>query len=320
MTDRVTTAIAVIFPGQGTQQPGMGRPWADHGAWTVVERAEKATGEPLGHLLLDADAEELSRTRSAQLSVFLCSLVAWEAARDLIESPVAFAGHSLGQITALVASGVLDLDDGLRLAARRAELTQAAADAHPGRMVALLGATPEQAEEACLAAPHGAWVANDNTVGQVAIAGTPEGVEAAATRAKELGVKRVMTLDVGGAFHTPLMQDAADGMAVELEGTMFHDPSAAVVHNTDAAPHTGAGGWPQRLVEHLVRPVRWRSTMETLVGMGVTTCIEVGHGTMLAGLAKRAIPSIPIVAVATPADVDALAAQLGGRTEHPEEP
>src|SRR5688572_31394446 len=100
MTERQTTAIAVIFPGQGTQQPGMGRPWVDHGAWAVVERAEKATGEPLGHLLLDASAEEPSRPRSSQLSAFLCSPVAWEAARDVIGAPVPFAGHSRGQIPA----------------------------------------------------------------------------------------------------------------------------------------------------------------------------------------------------------------------------
>jgi [acyl-carrier-protein] S-malonyltransferase len=154
-------------------------------------------------------------------------------------------------------------------------------------------------------------VANDNTVGQVAIAGTPAGVEAASARAKELGVKRVLPLDVGGAFHTPLMQAAADGMAVELEGTTFHHPAAPVVHNTDAAPHAGAGGWQDRLVEHLVRPVRWRSTMDTLAGLGVTTCVEVGHGSMLAGLAKRAIPDIPVVGVATPDDVAVLAGRLG---------
>ena len=126
----------------------------------------------------------LARTRNAQLAVLLTSLVAWEAMQPLAEAPVAFAGHSLGQVTALIAAGSLPFDAGVRFAARRAELTQAAADAHPGRMAALLGATIEQAEEACAAAPDACWVANDNAPGQVVIAGTPEGLEAASARAQ----------------------------------------------------------------------------------------------------------------------------------------
>ena len=164
----------------------MGAPWQDHPAWKIVEQAEAALGEPLAPLLLDASAEQrLSRTREAQLAVLCTSLVAWEAARPYIHDAVAFAGHSLGQVTALIAAGVIDLDDGVRFAARRAELTQAAADAHPGRMAALLGATPEQAEQACEVAPNECWLANDNAPGQVVIAGTPAGVDAAVSRAKE---------------------------------------------------------------------------------------------------------------------------------------
>src|SRR6185436_16474854 len=147
-------------------------------------------------------------TREAQLAVLLNSLVSWEAARPCVGDVVAFAGHSLGQVTALIASGVLTLDDGVRFAARRAELTQAAADAHPGKMAALLGATPEQAGDACAAAPDACWVANDNAPGQVVIAGTPDGLATASAAAKEVGVKRVTPLNVGGAFHTPLMADA----------------------------------------------------------------------------------------------------------------
>src|SRR5581483_476747 len=183
----------------------MGAPWRDHAAWRVIDEAEAAFGEPLGHLVLDAPAEVLARTREAQLAVLLTSLVAWEAVRDSVGEPVAFAGHSLGQVTALIAAGALPLAEVVRFAARRAELTQAAADAHPGRMAALLGATLEQAEEACLAAPDACWIANDNAPGQVVIAGTPEGVEICSARAKEIGVKRATPLNVGGAFHTPLM-------------------------------------------------------------------------------------------------------------------
>ena len=298
--------VAIVFPGQGTQTPGMGAPWREHPAWKIVEQAEAALGEPLAPLLLDAPAEQLARTRDAQLAVLCTSLVAWEAARPMLGDVVAFAGHSLGQVTALIASGALDLDDGVRFAARRAELTQAAADAHPGRMAALLGATVEQAEEACAAAPGGAWVANDNAPGQVVIAGTPEGVELAVARAKEIGVRRATSLNVGGAFHTPLMSSARAGLVDVLEQVPFAVPSAPVVSNDDGTAYVDADGWRARLTEHVTVPVRWRASMETLAGLGASTFVEVGHGSMIAGVAKRTVPDIPVIACGTPADCEQL--------------
>jgi [acyl-carrier-protein] S-malonyltransferase len=299
-------AIAVIFPGQGTQAPGMGAPWRDDPAWVVVERAEHAFGEPLAPLLLDAPAETLARTREAQLAVLLTSLVAWEAVRDHVDAPVAFAGHSLGQVTALIAAGALPLDAGVRFAARRAELTQRAADDHPGKMAALLGASPEQASQACTAAPDACWVANDNAPGQVVIAGTADGVEAAGARARELGVKRVTPLNVGGAFHTPLMRDAADALPSELSHVTFSTPAAPVVSNHDARAYDDGDGWRDRLAEHVTVPVRWRESMETMAARGVAGFLEVGHGSMLAGLAKRTTPDLPVRGVATPEDVQAV--------------
>ena len=302
--------VAIVFPGQGTQQPGMGAPWRDHPAWRVVEEAEAAFGEPLSHLVLDAPAEQLTRTRDAQLAVLLTSLVAWEAIRDAIDEPVAFAGHSLGQVTALIAAGALPLAEGVRFAARRAELTQAAADAHPGRMAALLGATLEQADEACLAAPDACWVANDNAPGQVVIAGTPDGVEVGSARAKELGVKRATPLNVGGAFHTPLMRDAADALPAELEAVKFSNPVAPVVSNHDGRAYDDGDGWRSRLPDHVAVPVRWRSSMETIATLGATTFLEVGHGTMLAGLAKRTVPDVTVVGIATPDDATSFFAEV----------
>jgi [acyl-carrier-protein] S-malonyltransferase len=218
---------------------------------------------------------------------------------------VAFAGHSLGQVTALIAAGALALEDGVRFAARRAELTQAAADAHPGRMAALLGATPDQARESCLAAPEACWLANDNAPGQVVIAGTPEGVEAGSARARELGVKRATPLNVGGAFHTPLMRSAADALLDELAAVTFRTPAAPVVSNLDAGPHDDTD-WRPRSAEHVAVPVRWRESTLTMAVLGATTFLEVGHGSMLAGLARRTTPDIPVRGVATPADADAL--------------
>jgi [acyl-carrier-protein] S-malonyltransferase len=296
-------SVAVIFPGQGTQQAGMASAWRDHPSWSVVERAEAALGEPLGRLVTDAPPEALSRTREAQLAVLVTSLVAWDALADLVDEPIAFAGHSLGQVTALIASGALDLDDGVRFAARRAELTQAAADARPGRMAALLGATPEQADAACAAAPDACWVANDNAPGQVVIAGTPDGLDATSARAKELGVKRVTPLAVGGAFHTPLMADATAGLRGALAELAIAAPDAPVVSNGDAAAYSDGDGWRDRLAEHVSVPVRWRPTMDTLTAMGATTFLEVGHGSMLAALAKRGAPGVAVHGVGAPDDV-----------------
>jgi [acyl-carrier-protein] S-malonyltransferase len=294
-------AIAVLFPGQGTQTPQMGEPWRDSAAWEIVERAEKAVGLPLAHLLLEADAEELSRTREAQLSVLLASLLAWEGLRDRIDGPIAFAGHSLGQITALIVSGALTLGDGVALALARADCTQAAADASPGRMAALIGADIDVAEKACTDVD--AWVANDNAPGQVVIGGTADGMAVATERAGDLGVRRVVALKVQAAFHTPLMQSAADAFAAVLATTGFRAPSAPVVSNTDARPYAGAGGWPQRLADHLISPVRWRSTMETLVEMGSTEFVEVGPGNVLTGLAKRTVDSsVTLRSVTVPTD------------------
>lgn len=296
--------IAVIFPGQGAQAPGLGAPWRDHAAWSVVEQAEAATGTTLAPLLLDAPAEDLTRTREAQLVVFLASLMAWEVAKDALPTPVALTGHSLGLITALVAAGVLPFDDGCRLAVRRAQLTQEAADRSPGRMAALLGADYEQCEAACAAAPHACWLANDNAPGQLVIAGTPEGVEAASARAKEIGVKRVTALNVGGAFHTPLMRAAADAFVVDLEAAKFLPGGLApVISNTDARPHDDGEAWRERLVAHLVNPVRWAATMPALAELGATDFVEVGPGSTLTSIAKRAMPGITLHNVSTPADV-----------------
>jgi len=295
--------VAVVFPGQGTQAPGMGAPWHDHPAWKIVEQAEAALGEPLAPLLLDASAEQLARTRNAQLAVLCTSLVAWEAARPMLDDVAAFAGHSLGQVTALIASGALDLEDGVRFAARRAELTQAAADAHPGRMAALLGATVEQAEESCAFGDNdGAWVANDNAPGQVVIAGTPEGVELAIARSKEIGVRRATSLNVGGAFHTPLMNSARDGLVETLAAVSFSAPSAPVVSNHDGRAYDDAEGWRTRLADHVTVPVRWRTSMETLAGLGASAFVEVGFGSMIAGVAKRTVPDVPVLPCGTPTD------------------
>ena len=226
----------------------MANAWRDHPSWSIVERAEAALGEPLGHLVTDAPPEALTRTREAQLAVLVTSLVAWDALGPLGDTPVAFAGHSLGQVTALIASGALGLDDGVRFAARRAELTQAAADAHPGRMAALLGATPEQAEDACSAAPDGCWVANDNAPGQVVIAGTPDGARG------RVGPREGSRREAGEPAErrrcVPHPPDAGRDRRPRRDAratSAFSTPAAPVVSNGDAAAYTDTDGWRERL-------------------------------------------------------------------------
>lgn len=303
-------SYAAIFPGQGAATPGAGEPWVDHPAWRVVGEAETVTDRPLARLLLDADAAELSSTGASQLAVLLTSLVAWQALQDTVgATPVALAGHSLGQITALIAAGAVTPDDGYRLAARRADLSQLSADARPGRMVALVGTDLDVAAKVCDGG-RDVWIANDNAPGQVVIAGTPEGVESAAERARTAGVRRVLPLDVGHAFHTPLLSEAAAELRHLLARLDFRAPVAPVVANTDAAAHTHPGDWPDLLTLHLVDPVRWRESQQTLVGLGAATFVEIGPGRVLAGLAKRTVPDVAVLNLTTPEDLGAVAEAL----------
>ena len=283
----------------------MGVPWRDTPSWSVVEEAEEALGRSVAPLLLDPDAS-LDRTEDAQLAVLLASLLAWDAVRDRIGAPVAFAGHSLGQITALIAAGALTLADGVRLAAERARCTQAEAERRPGRLAALMGAGLLQAESACSSATGDrldCWVANDNAPGQVVVGGTPEGVEAAGARARELGAARVVPLKVAAAFHTPLMEGAVTALGPTLAATHFSPPSAPVVSNIDASPHDEGDGWRTGLGTHLVSTVRWRESMHTLVTLGADTLLEVGPGAVLSGLARRTVPDVLTRTVASPDQV-----------------
>jgi [acyl-carrier-protein] S-malonyltransferase len=293
--------VGVIFPGQGAQTENMGEPWRAHAAWdAVVTRAEGATGRPVGELLLGPAPE---RTRDAQLAVLLASLLAWEAVREEVGRVTCFAGHSLGQVTALVAAGVLSFEDGLRFAVARADATQAAADARPGGMAALLGVTDEQVDAAVQAAPGECFIANDNAPGQVVLAGTPAGLVRGIEAARAAGCRKVLHLKVDGAFHTPLMEGARDALRPLLAELPVQVPAVAVVSNGDAQPHVDADGWRTRLADHLVQPVRWRSSLEAMARLGVEALVEVGPGAALAGMARRTVPDVPVRNVSTPGDL-----------------
>ncbi len=288
----------------------MGVPWRNHPAWAVVDRISEATGRDVASLLTDADAETLRATRNAQLAAYALSLVALYAARaNGLEyvSVTAVAGHSLGEYTALVAADAMPADAGARLVAARGEAMQAAADAAPGTMAAVLGLEPELVRHACQGV-DGAWPANDNAPGQVVIAGTPEGVERAGEAAKALGAKRVMALPVGGAFHSPLMVPAQARLDSALEAAHFHDTAIDVVANVDATAHRS--GFAELLSRQLTAPVRWRESLESMDRMGITHFLELGPGTELSGMVKRTVDGSVRANVATPDDLDKLVAFL----------
>ena len=202
--------LAFTFPGQGSQRPGMGRPWADSPSWELVEEASEIAERDVARLLLDADAEELKDTRNAQLTTFVSSLVVLDAVERVGIEPSYCAGHSLGEYTALTATGALGFDDGVRLVIERAAAMHEAGQSHPGTMAAVLGLDDDQVEVACRLADSDVWVANFNAPGQVVIAGSPDGVAAASAAAKNLGAKKVMPLPVSGAFHTSYMVPARE--------------------------------------------------------------------------------------------------------------
>jgi [acyl-carrier-protein] S-malonyltransferase len=298
--------LAFTFPGQGSQQPGMGRPWADHPSWSLVATASEASGRDVAALLLDADADELRRTENAQLSTYVLSLVVHDAVRSLGVRCHVAAGHSLGEYTALTALGALPLEDGVRLVTERGAAMQAAADARPGTMAAVLGADDDVVAEACARTDGDVWVANSNGAGQVVIAGDPDAISAAGALAKELGARKVLPLPVGGAFHTPFMAPAADRLQAALAGIAFANAEVPLVANVDALPHQHADQWSDLLHAQLTAPVRWRQTVERMVADGVTTFLELGPGNVLTGMAKRSAPDGTARAAADPAALDAV--------------
>lgn len=284
----------------------MGRPWRDHPSWAVVDEVADATGRDVADLLVDADADTLKSTRNAQLAAFTLSVMILHAARaaGLASTSVsAVAGHSLGEYSALVAAGALDTAGGARLVAARGDAMQHAADVGPGTMAAVLGLDPDAVATACEGV-EGAWVANDNAPGQVVVAGTAAGVAEASEAAKALGAKRVMALSVGGAFHSPLMAPAQEFLDVALRAATFSPPSVPVVANVDASPHTD--GFAALLSAQLVSPVRWRESLLTLAGLGVTRTLELGPGSELSGMVKRTVEGVERANVATPDDLAGL--------------
>ena len=298
--------IVFMYPGQGSQQPGMGEAWVDHPSWELVTEACEVTDRDVSRLLLTAGADELTETRNSQLATFVMSMVALDAVTRLGTEAAGHAGHSLGEYSALTASGVLDFGDAVALVAERGDAMQAAAEEREGTMAAVLGLDDDDVQIACNRAPGEVWLANHNAPGQAVIAGTPEAIDTAAGIARELGAKRVMPLQVGGAFHTPFMAPARDRLAKAIDRTEFRNPLGTVIANVDAAPHGRGSDWPDLLKAQLTSPVRWRHTLTTLSEAGFATFVELGPGEVLGRLVKRTLKGSRPLSVAAPEDLDSL--------------
>ena len=282
----------------------MGRPWTEHESWELVEEASDVSGRDVGRLLLDADADELKDTRNAQLTTFVSSLMVLDAVERLGVEPSFCAGHSLGEYTALTATGALGFDDGVRLVVERAEAMHEAGQNNPGTMSAILGLDDELVEVACRRADSDVWVANFNAPGQIVIAGSAEGVAKAVAIAKELGAKKAMALPVSGAFHTPFMIPARDRLREAIASANPRDTEVPVISNVDAIAHDHGDEWASLLSAQLSSPVRWKQCLLTLNELGVTGFAELGPGGVLTGMAKRTLEGTRTISVSTPDELD----------------
>lgn len=311
---------AFVFPGQGSQRPGMGRPWTGHPSWEVVADASETAGRDIGRLLLEASLDELTETRNAQLATFTFSLVVTDAIERLGIEPTGVAGHSVGEYAALAASGAIGFEDGVRVVAERGEAMQAAADAQPGVMSVVRGCDADTVDIACRLADGEVWVANFNSADETVIAGEAGAVRRAEARAMELGANKVRAVAVGGAFHTPFMAPARARLRKILTTVTFHDAEIPVIANVDARRHGAAADWELLLSAQLVSPIRWRQSIMRLGGLmepgaeAERLFVELGPGNALSTMIADSLPSVSTVAVSAPADLDRLVDAVSGDT------
>lgn len=302
-------SLALLFPGQGSQHVGMGRALADAEpeAARVFALADEVLGYPLSKLMWSGPEEDLRDTRNAQPAILAHSVAVLRVLRARL-GPVAFAaGHSLGELSAYVAAGTLAADDALSCVRARGELMHQAGTERPGAMAAVLGLSDEEVEEVCARVDAGVCVpANFNSSGQVVVSGDLAGVEQATALVKAAGAKRVMPLNVSGAFHSPLMEPAAQGLRRRLEAIDLRDPEFPVVSNATAEPVTAASEARELLVRQLTAPVRWSASIGTMRARGVGRFVEIGPGNVLCGLNRKNAEGVPCASVGEPVDLERL--------------
>lgn len=273
---------AYIFPGQGSQFPGMGQELYE-GHKELMESANDILGFRITDIMFSGTADDLKATRVTQPAIFLHSVV---LAKSEAGAPDMVAGHSLGEFSALVAAGALSFEDGLRLVSLRAQAMQECCEMQPGSMAAIIGLPDATIEEICAGIP-GVVPANYNSPGQVVISGEDAAIDAACEALKAAGAKRALKLAVSGAFHSPLMEPAREKLARAIEATPFQAPLCPVYQNVTAAPTMDPAVIKENCLKQLTSPVKWTQTILNMAADGATEFVELGPGTVLTGLVKR---------------------------------
>jgi [acyl-carrier-protein] S-malonyltransferase len=309
--------VVLLFPGQGSQKPGMARDLVDAlpAARETFATVDAALGEPLSTLCFDGPGETLTLTHNAQPALLAHGAAVWASVRDRVVPHVrAAAGHSLGEFTAYHAAGAFDVAHGARLVRRRGELMFESGEQRPGTMAAILGDVAGGIEALCAkASADGGCVvpANYNTAGQVVISGEVPAVERAMELAKAAGAKRAIRLNVSGAFHSPLMAVARDGLAEALERTQLRDPAFPVYANVNAEPVRSASDARLLLLEQLTAPVKWTQVVERLAAdCPDALYVEMGPGNVLTGLVKKIAPSVQTMTCGTVGEVEQLLSKV----------
>lgn len=305
----------LMFPGQGAQYVGMARSLFDgfEAVRNLVERAEKVIEAPLSEIMFDGPAEDLKLTKNTQPAIFLHSACVLEALGELPFEVGAACGHSLGEYTALYAADSLSFEDAMWLVRERGLLMYESGVRRSGTMAAVIGLDAPNIEEICRNSSGEGVVcaANFNSPGQVVISGDAEAVHRAMKMAEEAGARRVLGLDVSGAFHSPLMEDASEGLRERLTKAQVGDARFPVISNATAGPVQSSDEIRRALVMQLTHPVRWEESMRALLGMGYRSFIEVGPGRVLTGLLKRVDRSVEIRNIDTADDMETLRSEAG---------
>lgn len=287
-------AKAFVFPGQGSQFPGMCKDLYDAHAEAreMCQTADRLLGFSLTDVMFEGTADDLKQTKVTQPAVFLHSVVAQRLMT--IEKPDMVAGHSLGEFSALVACGALRFEDALLLVSARAQAMQAACEANPGTMAAVLGLPDEQVDEICKKQSGVVVAANFNCPGQIVISGEIEAVDTACVALKEAGARRALRLNVGGAFHSPLMAPAAEDLKAAILKTEFHKPFCPIYQNVTAKAETEPGIIRENLLKQLTAPVRWTQSVQNMIADGASEFYEFGPGDVLKGMIRKINPEMQV--------------------------
>ncbi|MCX6223993.1 MAG: ACP S-malonyltransferase, partial [Bacteroidia bacterium] len=279
---------AYVFPGQGAQFPGMGKDLYDQSemARTLFKKADEILGFGITDIMFNGTEANLRQTNVTQPAIFLHSVILAKVMGDRFQ-PDMVAGHSLGEFSALTAAGALSFEDGLTLVSKRAQAMQRACEMNPSTMAAIIGIENEVVENVCEEIDEVVVPANYNTIGQIVISGSHQGIDQAMARLLELGAKMAMKLAVGGAFHSPLMEPARAELAKAIEEAPIITPVCLIYQNVDALPASDPATIRKNLVAQLTNPVRWTQTVQNMIADGATLFTEVGPGTVLQGLLKK---------------------------------